>query len=68
MRKSMKRKTKSAKKGPAKKSELETNVTFRVRTMREIKVDGLDHPLPIPGYKSTLPGAPGWWAKESPGV
>lgn len=64
----MKKKSKAVKKSSKKKSELETDIVFRVRTMREIKVDGLDHPLPLPGYKSTLPGAPGWWAKESPGV
>lgn len=60
--------TKKAKKVKVKKSELDTTTQFRVRSFKEIKVDGLNHPLPIPGYKSTLPGAPGNWAKESPGA
>lgn len=75
----MKKKAKPAKKkvkaSKAKKqkkradSELDLSVQFRERRFRDIiPKEGLNHPLPIPGYKSTLPGAPGNWAKESPGA
>lgn len=63
-------KRKASKKSSKKRrdSELDTVTQFRERKFKEIKVGDLDHPLPIPGYKSTLPGAPGNWAKESPGA
>lgn len=67
-----KEKTKSAKAPKRKKradSELDLSIQFRERRFRDIiPKEGLKHPLPIPGYKSTLPGAPGNWAKESPGA
>jgi hypothetical protein len=58
---------KKAKNHKVKKSELDNQTQFRERRLKDIPIAKLDHPRPIPGYKSTLPGAPGNWAKEDPG-
>ena len=64
---------KKTKKKKAKKKKVafqvakDAEVIFRERRLRDINLKP-KHPKPIPGYKSTLPGAPGWWAKESPGA
>ncbi len=58
-----------SKKKKRKNSEEDLTILFRERRLSDIiPREGLEHPLPIPGYKSTLPGAPGNWAKESPGA
>lgn len=63
------KKAKAPKRKRRSDSELDLSVQFRERRFRDIiPKEGLNHPLPIPGYKSTLPGAPGNWAKESPGA
>lgn len=52
-----------------KKSEGEeaAGIQFRERKFGDV-IKGLKHPKPIPGYKATLPGPPGWQAKERPGA
>lgn len=42
-------------------------IQFRERKFGDV-IKGLKHPKPIPGYKATLPGPPGWQAKERPGA
>ena len=59
---------------PAKKSAVRkaktreaVEVIFRERKFGDI-LGKFKHPKPIPGYKATLPGPPGWQAKERPGA
>lgn len=51
-----------------KKKNLNENVQieFRERNLSEVVHRKLNHPRPIPGYKATLPGPPGWDSKENP--
>ena len=51
----------------SKKEKLPDGIEFRERKFGEV-IKGLKHPKPIPGYKATLPGPPGWQAKERPGA
>lgn len=65
----MKKKT-SKKKTPARKSreeKLPDGLVFRERRFRDINLLP-KHPKPIPGYKATLPGPPGWQVKQDPGA
>lgn len=64
----MKKKPAPRKKTKKRDPEEEVSLVFRERRLHEVQVYGLKHPKSQPGYKSTLPGAPGWWAKESPGA
>ena len=41
-------------------------VRFRERKFSDILDRRINHPMPIPGYKSTLIGPPGWDSKENP--
>ncbi len=61
------RKKQSRAKPLRRKTESDTKVKFRERRLSDI-VKGLKHPKPIPGYKSTLPGPPGWQYKQDPGA
>ena len=47
--------------------EAAAGIQFRERKFGDV-IKGLKHPKPIPGYKATLPGPPGWQAKERPGA
>jgi hypothetical protein len=49
------------------RSEIDKTVRFRERRLKDIPIFDLEHPKPIPGYKATLPGPPGCWAKDNPG-
>ncbi len=49
------------------RSEEAAGIQFRERKFGDV-IKGLKHPKPIPGYKATLPGPPGWQAKERPGA
>lgn len=60
----MKRK---AKKKTQKSGNLPDGLQFRVRKFKDLEMS-LNHPDPIPGHKSTLPGPPGWQSKERPGA
>ena len=49
-----------------KKESKTDRVEFRERKFSDILAHPIQHPMPIPGYKSTLPGPPGWDSKENP--
>lgn len=40
---------------------------FHEKNLKDYLDKKIEHPKPMPGYKATLPGAPGAWAKEDPG-
>lgn len=54
------KKKKSAAKNP-------DGIVFRERAWKDIDLLP-KHPAPIPGYKATLPGPPGWKQKQDPGA
>ena len=62
---------KSSKKSKAPKTSTlklgKDTFVFRERRFNEINLLP-KHPPRTPGYKSTLPGAPGWQYKEDPGT
>jgi hypothetical protein len=61
------RKIKAFLKEEEEEEEETIDLVFRERRFSEINLQP-EHPAPIPGYKSTLPGPPGWQAKERPGA
>lgn len=42
-------------------------IVFRERPLKDFNLQP-KHPKPIPGYKATLPGPPGWQYKIDPGA
>lgn len=57
-------KKKSAKSRP---SEAPDGLVFREKRLLEYNLLP-KHPKPIPGFKATLPGPPGWQVKQDPGA
>jgi len=68
MHESMAEKTAAKKSKTKRNTEEDVLVQFRERRLNDPSNFNLKHPKPLPGYKSTLPGAPGNWAKEDPGA
>ena len=60
---------KSKKASPKKtsKEKIPDGLVFRERRLCDINLLP-KHPKPIPGYKATLPGPPGWKQKQDPGA
>ena len=49
------------------KEKVPDGLIFRERRLSDINLLP-KHPKPIPGYKATLPGPPGWKQKQDPGA
>ncbi len=61
---------KKVKKKSAKKTtgrEPVDGLVFRSGKLKDFNLQPR-HPRPIPGYKATLPGPPGWQVKQDPGA